>query len=243
VIVFNIWFYFAYCVITIAAVLFFVPILIAVRVFSSRRKTMKLLRRAIAIYGKICMGLAWPYIRVEFRDLSNTDRNGPTVYICNHRSSSDPFLMAWLQCELVQVVNIWPFSLPILGPTARLAGYLSIREIPFEEFKEQASRLLQDGVSIVAFPEGTRTRDGNVGQFHGTLFRVCKETGSPIVPICIMGTEDKPPRGSLLMRPGVVRIHCLEALTQDKYKDMKPFNLKNAVRDAIISHIDREEGE
>lgn len=241
-IVFNIWYYLAFFVSTIAAVLFFLPILIAFRLFSSHRKTMKILRRAIIIYGKICIGLAWPYIRVKYRDLSNTDENVPSVYVCNHRSSSDPFLLAFLPGEVVQVVNIWPFGLPILGPVARLAGYLSVREMPFEEFREKAIELLQEGVSIAAFPEGTRTRDGSVGQFHGALFRVCMETGSSIVPICIMGNEDKPPRGSLLMQPGVVRIHRLEAFTQEKYKGMAPFKLKNVVRDVIISHIDREEG-
>jgi 1-acyl-sn-glycerol-3-phosphate acyltransferase len=145
--------------------------------------------------------------------------------------------------RIIQIVNIWPFKLPILGPVARISGYLSVRQMPFESFKEKASKLLSEGVSIAAFPEGTRSKDGHsVGAFHGAILRVCQQTGSPIVPVCIMGNEDKPKRGSILLQPGLVRVECLPPVTRETYRDLSPFQLKQLIRSQIIQHLERQEG-
>ena len=242
-IIFNIWFYLLSIVYTAAAILLFFPYVAFFRIFISHRRALKTFRRSISISGKgIIYLLVYPYIRVKYRDLTNADEEGPFVFVCNHRSSSDPFLMACLPGEIVQVVNIWPFRLPVLGVTARLAGYLSVREMPFEEFMLKAKTLLEQGVSIAAFPEGTRSGTKAVGNFHGAIFRVCLETGVSIVPVCIMGNEDKPPRSSLMLRPGVIKVHRLPSLTMENYKDMSPFKMKNTVRRVIMDHIEREEG-
>jgi 1-acyl-sn-glycerol-3-phosphate acyltransferase len=240
--VYNACYYLAFCTLTLLFVVVWVPVLCVVRLATSRRCTLKVLRHVIALYGKFCVAMAWPYIRVRYREFGPCTP-GPKVYVCNHRSSSDPFLMVYFAGEMVQVVNIWPFRIPVLGQVARLAGYLSVREMPFPAFRDAAARLLAQGVSLAAFPEGTRSRDGRVGPFHGALFRVCRETGTPIVPVCIMGNEDKPPRGSLKLRPGIVHVHRLPEVTAEVYRDMTPFKLKNHVRDAIVAHIGQHEGD
>jgi len=108
---------------------------------------------------------------------------------------------------------------------------------------EKASKLLREGVSIVVFPEGTRSRDKSVGQFHSAIFRVALETKMPIVPLCITGSELIPPVGSPYLRPGLIKIHRLEAITWEEYRDFSSFKLKNYVRDIIIKEtalMDRE---
>src|SRR3990172_5847095 len=103
--------------------------------FLSRRQVLRRVRRAISWYGKVVIFiLPFPWIRVRYRDFGKDDGPGPFLYVCNHRSSSDPFMMACLPGECVQVVNIWPFRLPALGLAAKLAGYLSVRQMPPELF-------------------------------------------------------------------------------------------------------------
>lgn len=199
-----------------------------------RRQAMKRLRREISWYGAVIIRiLPFPFVRLSIKDYSKEAISGPYLFICNHRSASDPFLLAVFPYEIVQIVNIWPFKLPALGFTAKLAGYLSVRELPFEIFFKRTCDLIKNGVSIAGFPEGTRSRDNSVGQFHGAIFRVALATKIPIVPVCITGNERIPPVGSPFLRPGVIKIHRLPALTYQEYGSFSPYKLKNYVRDIL----------
>lgn len=211
--------------------------------FISHRNAMKKFRGAISWYGLVIIkALPYPFVKVRYEDLDKTKTKGPYIFACNHRSASDPFLMACLPYEFIQIVNIWPFKLPVLGIMAKWAGYLSVREMPFEAFAKKAAELLKDGVSIVAFPEGTRSADGALGQFHGSIFRVALQTGYPVVPVCITGNEKIPARGTLFLRPGIIKIHKLSPITHDQYKGFTPFKLKNTVRQLIVHEIELMEG-
>ncbi len=224
-----------------------IPVLSAIvafqSIFISHRNGMKKFRRAISWYGLVIIkALPYPFVKVIYEDLDKTKTAGPFIFTSNHRSASDPFLMACLPYECVQVVNIWPFKLPILGFMAKLAGYLSVREMPFEEFSKKATGLLNEGVSIIVFPEGTRSADGSLGQFHGSIFRVALETGYPVIPLCITGNDKIPARGTLLLRPGTIKIHKLSAIICDEYKGFTPYKLKNMVRQLIADEIEVMEG-
>ncbi len=204
---------------------------------------MKKFRRAISWYGIVIIkALPYPFVKIIYKDLDKTKTEGPFIFVSNHRSASDPFLMACLPYECVQVVNIWPFKLPVLGFMAKLAGYLSIREMPFEEFSQKTTDLLNEGVSIIAFPEGTRSADGSLGQFHGSIFRVALQTGYPVVPVCITGNEKIPARGTLLLRPGTIKIHKLSPITYDECIGFTPYKLKNMLRQLIADEIEAMEG-
>jgi 1-acyl-sn-glycerol-3-phosphate acyltransferase len=143
--------------------------------------------------------------------------------------------MGILPYELVQIVNVWPFRIPVLGFYAKLAGYLNIRMMHPDQFMEQASKLLKDGVSIVFFPEGTRSTSGKMGNFHGSAFRLALSSKASIVPLCLSGSEYTPPKGSPLLHPGIVRVRSLPSIHFDEYKDLTAFALKNRVW-KIIDH-------
>jgi 1-acyl-sn-glycerol-3-phosphate acyltransferase len=234
----NVTFYAFFILFSLVAVPGLAAFIILSAIVLSRRKTMKRLRRAISWYGAVIIRiLAFPLVRLEYKEDAYGDPGRPHIFICNHRSASDPFLMAVLPLEAIQVVNIWPFHLPVLGIVAKIAGYLSVRELSFEDFFEKATRLLREGVSIAVFPEGTRSRDKTVGPFHSAIFRVALETKTPIVPICIVGNELIPPIGSLLLHPGVIKIHRLAPLLWQEYGQWSPFKLKSHVRQVIIDQV------
>lgn len=208
--------------------------------FGSWRRTLAHTRFLIKVYGRVMMVLGWPLLQVRAERMSGKPPL-PCIYICNHRSSSDAFTMAMLPGEIVQVVNIWPFKLPVLGFFAKLAGYLSIRKMSTDEFMQRGSALLKQGVSIAAFPEGTRATSREMGPFHGSLFRLALKTGVPIVPVCLSGTEKAPPKGSLILHPMVIRVRSLEPICQNAYQDWSPFKFKNIVRERIAEELDRME--
>lgn len=80
-----------------------------------------------------------------------------------------------------------------------------------------------------------------MGSFHSALFRLALQTGAPIVPICLSGTEDKPKKGTWAMHPGLIRIRLLAPITEEFYKGMTSFKLKNSVRERIADELDRME--
>ncbi|MCK4401158.1 1-acyl-sn-glycerol-3-phosphate acyltransferase [bacterium] len=237
---FNIVFYtlfLSFSAISIPVLSLFVAFL---SLFLSHRNTMKRIRITIGWWALgIIKIILLPVARIQYKNRSEINILGPYIFVCNHRSFSDGFLLA-LPCmphECIQIVNTWPFKIPVIGLIAKLAGYLSINEMPFDEFSRRACELLRQGVSIAAFPEGTRSADKKIGQFHSSIFRVALQVQCPIIPICISGNENIPPRRSLLLHQGIIKMHKLPCLEWEQYKDLGAFKLKNKVRDIIAKEL------
>ena len=208
--------------------------------FRTHRRSMRAFRLMIARYGQLVLASMAPFVRI-FCERPAEPLPQPCIYICNHRSGSDPFLMAKLPGEIVQVVNAWPFRLPILGWFAKWSGYLSVREMPFGAFLKTAAHRLEQGVCIAGFPEGTRSGEGPMGPFHSALFRVALDTGVPIIPVCISGNERIPPKGSWWLNPGRIQIRMLAPVPVDTYREWSPFTFKNRIREIIENELTRME--
>lgn len=207
------------------------------RLFTSHRAAMKRFRRAMVWWGKVVALIPWPFIRLEYELVGVNDTARPFIFVCNHRSAVDAFLMGVLPHEFVEIVNDWPFRIPVLGFFAKYAAFLNIRNMDRDDFTRKATTLLREGVSIVFFPEGTRSVGRQMGNFHGTAFRLALETGVSLVPICISGNEIVMPKGSPLLHPGTIRVRQLPPVTQADYAGLTPFTLKTRVREIIEQEL------
>jgi len=235
----NLIFYPLFVAVTAGMFGFFLFPLLLIRPLIGPRRIVRIVRALILLYGSIVIRvLPFPFVRIRYKDYEKEKKRGACVYVCNHRSSSDGFLMANLNVEAVQVVNNWPFRIPIIGWVARVAGYLSVRTMAFEAFMKESCRLLGEGVSIIAFPEGSRSTDRVVNQFNGAVFRVAQAARVPVVPVCLSGNQFIPPKGTGILNPGLIKVHKLPALEWEFYKDWTPFKLKNVVREIIQSEVD-----
>jgi len=211
-------------------------------VLRNQRKSDRLIRRTITHYGAAVIRSGWPLVRVKFVDCAPDDKP-PFVFVANHRSTSDAFVMAFSPGECVQVLNIWTSRMPLVNYLSRTAGYLRVRELSFEEFMEKGTRLLAAGVSVIAFPEGTRSGSRKLGPFHGAAFRLAQRAGANICPMAISGSENIPLRGSLVMHPGRIVVTKLPSITAEQYKEMSAFALKMRVRETIQRHLESQEME
>lgn len=228
--------------VTVGMFLAAAPPVVMLRPLIGKRRTLRIVRLLICWYGLVIVrGLTFPFVRLIYNDFEKDRDYGACVYVCNHRSSSDGFLMALLNREAVQIVNNWPFKIPLIGWVARIAGYLSIRSMPFEEFEKKGCELLRQGVSLIAFPEGSRSIDKSMQQFNGAVFRVAQAMHAPIVPLCLSGNQRIPSKGSGILTPGTVRVHKLPALTWEFYQDFSAFKLKNRIRDILQAEVNRLE--
>ncbi len=182
-------------------------------------------------------------MNVNYIDTDPASRKRASVYVYNHRSFSDGFLLSLLPMEGVQVVKGWPFRIPILGIVARIAGYLNVEGLTPVGFLDAGTQLLAQGTSVHGFPEGTRSQSKKLGTFYGLLFRLAMVAECPIVPVCIVGNEKMPKKGSLMIHPGAVTMSVMKAVEWNDYKELSAFQLKNMVRDLIDSEIESIEKE
>jgi 1-acyl-sn-glycerol-3-phosphate acyltransferase len=233
----NVWFW---TVCPVYSALFFLASVVYIWFYDlivrDPRKTSRLIRGTLNWYGLGVLKCGWPLIRVRFVDYGPEDKP-PFVFVSNHPSSSDGFLMAYVWFEAVQMLNIWPNRVPIMRFIARKAGYISVREMPFDQFLVIGSKLLSEGCSVIAFPEGTRSGNKEMGTFHGSAFRLAQQNNVKIVPLVLSGNRKMPPRGSALLHPGRVVVSKLPAITPEQYAGMTSFRLKNFVRDLMQQHL------
>ena len=125
------------------------------------------------------------------------DRNalpaGPCVFVCNHLSNFDPMVTAVYlkKRRIIFISKESNFRLPIAGPFINKAGYLCIdREDPREAMKAVNGAIgrIADGISVGVYPEGTRSKTGELGEFKDGIFLIAKKAKVPVVVMTLSGT-------------------------------------------------------
>ena len=199
-------------------------------------------RWVILQYGRVMVYRAvWPFVRVKFED-GAAGETRPGIYVFNHRSASDRFLVATLNIPVIQAVNGWPMRLPFFGFFARRGGYIDTTKLSYEEARDRMGRMLERGVSVAAFPEGTRSGCRRMNQFRSGVFKAARELGAVIYPCCIVGNEELPDR-RFRFRCGRIRVRLLPPLAPEEVRSFgNAFLLKNHIRSRIQREIERMEG-
>ena len=126
-------------------------------------------------------------------------RPSNTVVVSNHQSQADPFLISNLPWEMKWLGKSVIFKIPVIGWAMWLAGDIPVLRGNRESAKKSmamCARYLQRGVPVMIFPEGTRTKDGNLLPFKSGAFRLAIENGSDILPLAVSGSRYALPKGS-----------------------------------------------
>ncbi len=144
-------------------------------------------------------------VPVRLDGLQNIPNGKPCVLVSNHASAADiPILFGSLPIQFRIIAKHSLFHIPILGWCMRLAGYISInRSNPKKAMRSlrKAARQIREGYPAVVFPEGTRSRTGDLQPFKAGAFLLAIESGVPIVPVGISGSFDILVSGSMRIRP------------------------------------------
>jgi 1-acyl-sn-glycerol-3-phosphate acyltransferase len=123
-----------------------------------------------------------------------------SVFVSNHESQADVFLISRLPWEMKWLGKASLFKIPVLGWGMWLAGDIPIeRGDPASKQKAMARcrRIVESGVPVMMFPEGTRSATGELLPFKTGAFRLAIEAGASIVPIAVFGTREALPKHSL----------------------------------------------
>ena len=153
--------------------------------------------------------------RVEIEGLENIDRNRPQIFVANHSGLHDILsLAANLPIQFRWIAKKSLFGVPFMGWHMRRSGYIPIdRDNPRDVVKSitEAAKAIQSGINAIAFPEGTRSKTGELGKFYGGAFTLALRTGVPLVPISLDGSYRVIVPQTLQVNPGVIiriKIDC-----------------------------------
>lgn len=160
-------------------------------------------------------GIRLAGIRVHVAGLENVPPNLPCIFMMNHISNLDPpILLPLIPGRTSVLVKSELMKVPLFGRGMRMGDFVPVERNRTRESAiasiQQASRVLASGVHITVFPEGTRSRDGKLLPFKKGTFYLAEQTGTPIIPISIHGTETMMCKGSLRVTPAdaYVKFHA-----------------------------------
>jgi 1-acyl-sn-glycerol-3-phosphate acyltransferase len=179
-------------------------------------------------------------IRVEVAGREHVPAQTACIFMSNHVSNLDPpALIPRIPGRTSAFLKRSLMKIPILGYGMKLGEFVPVdRDRQVESAKESvaaARRVLEKGIHITTFVEGTRSLDGRMLPFKKGPFYLAMEAGAPCVPVSIHGTETMMAKGSMRVRPGTAYITFHEPLDPGKFASRE--ELMEAVRTAIASGL------
>lgn len=131
------------------------------------------------------------FIKPEITGLENIQPGQSYVFVSNHESMADVFaIYGWLPVVFKWIMKQELRHAPFVGPACAAAGHIFIdrsSRLAAKKSIEAAEHILKDGVCVVIFPEGTRTRNGELGRFKRGAFTIAFDLNLPVIPISLTG--------------------------------------------------------
>ncbi len=160
------------------------------------------------IWARICCALT--LVRVKVTGRENIDPHTSYVFVANHQGAYDIFsVYGYLNHNFKWMMKRGLRRIPVVGGACAIAGHIFVDNsspAAIRSTMEKAERTLRDGMSVVVFPEGSRTFTGKMGTFHKGAYQLAMEFQLPVVPVTIDGAFDVMPRTARIPRWGTIRL-------------------------------------
>ncbi len=184
---------------------------------------------------RLCAG-----IKVEIKGLEHLDKNKSYIFMSNHQSHLDA--VAWapnLPFRIRFFVKKELINIPIFGQAIYMSRHIIIDRKNIDSAKKSIEKsrdiINKYKLSVLVFPEGTRSKTGKMGEFKKGGFVLALETGIPIVPVAVKGSFDLLPPHTLLIKPGLIQLNVAEPINVADYT----IDTKEVLMDRVRNEIER----
>jgi len=198
-------------------------------------------RKLARIWNRYVLAIGGVRVKVAGADkLADEERY---VFMSNHQSALDiPIIYVGLREQISFIAKKELFMIPLFGWGMWAVGHISIdRQNPRKAHASIAravQRLNKENVSLILFPEGTRSKDGKVLDFKTASFTLALQAGVKLVPVAIKGAIDRLPPKSSRIVPGVVELEVGDPIPVEELEGMNKAEICARVREAIVAMVE-----
>lgn len=172
-------------------------------------------------------------IKRNYIDHKKLDFSKPCVIIANHQSHLDLCLLLMLNPKIIVFTNKWVWNNIFYGFVIRYAEYFPAYKGIDDGF-EQVKRKVSEGYSILIFPEGKRTLDGNINRFHQGAFSVAHELNLDIQPVMIHGAFNCLPKHEFFLKSGRITLKFFDRMTPQPCHTEHGITFKQQTKDVTV---------
>lgn len=231
-VIYAIWFWTYFFIVTV--VMFLTAFVARLFELGRPKYEKKLIHRVACLWGRLLI-IGFPIwrLRVEGEEYLPTDKQS-YVIVANHLSSGDIFTLCCTNMQFRWLAKEVLFKLPMIGHGMRWAGYVPVNrgnKSSHEAAMRTSREWLNHNVSMLFFPEGTRSRTGELGAFKSGAFRLAEEAQKPVLPIALSGTYTM--LRKVLPQPSNIVVHIFPPMQREATETLDHFIQR--VRDVIAT--------
>ena len=205
------------------------PLTLIVWIFTLLFDKERLIVHMFLMYESTILSFLMPIWKIHIEGREKAKKRITYVIISNHQSILDILLMNCLRYRYKWISKIENFNVPVIGWYLRMAKYITIdrgNEESKIEMLEKSFNCLKKGISIMIFPEGTRSLNNQIGFFKRGAFQLALQAKVPLLPVLIDGTGGILPKHGLIFNGGhQVRIRVLDPIYPDTFGTDNPESL------------------
>ena len=169
--------------------------------------------------------------------------SGPYLYLMNHESLFDHFAIGrYIKHYVTAIAKYEQFKYPLWGHVAKYYGIEPIdrsnTKKAIKSLKKVEREIINNKLSFLIAPEGTRSKDGSLGEFKKGAFHLAKNTGASIVPVIINGAYEAKNIKDWRLTPGTIHVYFSDSISENIYKNMSVEDLRDYVRGIIKELVD-----
>jgi 1-acyl-sn-glycerol-3-phosphate acyltransferase len=183
--------------------------------------------------------------RLEVRRAPGFDPNRTSLFICNHVNLFDPFVIYSAIPQFLRGFELEShFKIPVYGWMMGRFGNIPVPDAPSREgleiMRTRAKAALDSGISLIAFAEGSRTRDGHVQEFKKGIFSLAQKFGIPIVPMSMTGSYQFFQTGNWMLFPRKIVVYLHDTMETKDIARGDVDELRQRVQDIVAGRVEAE---
>lgn len=190
----------------------------------SKKKKMPWFHKVLSKFKKSVLYTNW-FVDKKIINPNNEFFKKQAVIIANHTSFLDILAIGMLHPKLVFLVNDWVYNSPVFGKAVKLAGFYPVSS-GIENGVSHLQKKVNQGYSLIAFPEGTRSTTNKVKRFHKGAFYLAEQFKLDIVPVVIHGNSEVLPKGSFVIKNGSITLKVLDRIPFNSKKYGENYSVK-----------------
>jgi 1-acyl-sn-glycerol-3-phosphate acyltransferase len=195
------------------------------------------------VYQSLILSKLMPIWKIDVKGREKALSETTYVIISNHQSVLDILLIECLRYKFKWISKIENINVPVLGWYLRMAGYITVNRGNEESKTEMLTKsymCLKRGISVMIFPEGTRSTDKEIGFFKRGAFQLAIQADVPILPILIDGTADILPKHGMIFGSGhQLQIRVLDPVYPSAFGTDNPDHLAARLNSLMKSELSK----